>query len=147
MSNKGWSLKDEILSAPRGNKLFDFEVNGKKGRFMVMDPSTNDVQWYRSEFLKANPDKQRKQGIIGLPSEIIPEIIIRSVCYPIDYGQNEPEKGYGADPALAGQPVFDRSEADAIGDSTMAVFKDIADYWINRINELYPFQAGENAGN
>lgn len=114
---------------------------------MVMDPSTNDVQWYRSEFLKANPDKQRKQGIIGLPSEIIPEIIIRSVCYPIDYGQNEPEKGYGADPVLAGQPVFGRSEADAIGDSTMAVFKDIADYWINRINELYPFQAGENAGN
>ena len=147
MAAKVWSLKDEIFSLQRGYQIKEFEVNGKKGRFMVMDPTTNDLQWWKSEILRANPSKARKEGIWTVPSDVIPEIIIRCCFFPYDYGRVPEEETLGADSSLGGQPVFSPFDTQTIGNSTFPAFAEIADMWIKRFNELYPIKAEEDAGN
>jgi len=144
---KSWSLKDEVFSAQRGNQIHEFEINGKHGRFMIMDPTTNDLQWWKSEVLKANPSKARKEGKWTIPTDVIPEIIVRCCHYPYDYGQDGEEKELGADTSRAGQPVYTMVDAEAIGNSTLRLFTDMADKWIDRLNLLYPIKSDVDAGN
>jgi len=141
------SLRDELLSVAHGSTIKTYDFNGKTARFMVKDPTLNDVQWWRSEMMKANPDKFRKAGILALPVEAIPQIIVKAVFYPYDYGQVEPEKSQGAKPELAGKPMFFETDLAAIGESTLWFFRDMADFWFDRMNILYPFKKGEEAGN
>lgn len=145
--SEAFSLRDELLAAPHGSTVKEYEFNGKTARFLVMDPTLNDVQWWRSEMMKANPDKARKAGILALPVEAIPQIIVKAVYHPYDYGQIEPEKSQGADPSKAGKPMFLEVDLEAIGNSTIWFFRDIADFWFDRMNILYPFKKGEDAGN
>lgn len=146
--NKEFSnFRDLLLSQQQGFEVYATEFKGRPMRFMIMDPTIDDNHWWQSEVLAANPEVRRKNGAWTLPADALPDIILKCTYYPLDYGQIEPEKSDGADPALAGKPVFDEADKTAIGNSTLNLFNDIANKWLKRMQILYPIKTKDDAKN